>query len=229
MTVLAYLPVRHAGFVVFDDPIYTGNPHVQAGLTWDGVKWAFTTWYGSNWHPLTWLSHMFDASLFGPNAGAQHLINALLHAANSLLLFLLLLRMTCKMWPAAFVAALFAWHPLHVESVAWISERKDVLSTFFGLLALCAYWHYAQESKVQSPKSKVWYAWTLGLFILSLLAKPMLVTLPFVMLLLDVWPLERINIFNRQQSLGDEVTIIDLYDDEGNAAGTRCEIRIKPV
>jgi len=195
VTVLAYLPVRHAGFVVFDDPIYVGDPHVQAGLTWAGVKWAFTTWHGSNWHPLTWLSHMLDASVFGPNAGAQHLVNALLHAANSLLLFLLLWRMTGKMWPAAFVAALFAWHPLHVESVAWISERKDVLSTFFGLLALCAYWHYVEKSKVQGPKSKAWYVWTLGLFTLSLLAKPMLVTLPFVMLLLDVWPLNRSQLF----------------------------------
>jgi Flp pilus assembly protein TadD len=191
VTVLAYLPVRHAQFVVFDDPIYTGNPHVQAGLTWAGVKWAFTTWYGSNWHPLTWLSHMLDASAFGPNPGAQHLVNVLLHAANSLLLFLLLLRLTGKKWPAALVAALFAWHPLHVESVAWISERKDVLSTFFGLLALLAYCRYVEKSKVQSPKSKVCYAWTLGLFVLSLLAKPMLVTLPFVMLLLDVWPLNR--------------------------------------
>jgi tetratricopeptide (TPR) repeat protein len=195
VTVLAYLPVRHAGFVVFDDPVYTGDPHVQAGLTWAGVKWAFTTWHGSNWHPLTWLSHMLDASVFGPNEGAQHLINVLIHAANSLLLFLLLLRMTKKMWPAAFVAALFAWHPMHVESVAWISERKDVLSTFFGLLALCSYWHYAEASKARSPKFKVWYAWTLGLFALSLLAKPMLVTLPFVLLLLDVWPLNRSQIF----------------------------------
>jgi len=191
ITVLAYSPVRHAIFVVFDDPDYIADPHVQAGLTVPGVKWAFTTWHASNWHPLTWLSHMLDASLFGSNPGAQHFVNVLFHAANALLLFLLLYRATEKLWPAAFVAALFAWHPLHVESVAWISERKDVLSTFFGLLALLAYANYAVESKVQGPRSKVWYAWASIFFALSLMAKPMLVTLPFVLLLLDIWPLER--------------------------------------
>jgi protein O-mannosyl-transferase len=195
VTVLAYSPVRHAALVVFDDPVYIGDPHVQAGLTWAGVKWAFTTWHGSNWHPLTWLSHMLDASVFGPDAGTQHFVNVLFHAANAVLLFLLLLRMTWKMWPAAFVAALFAWHPLHVESVAWISERKDVLSTFFGLLTLLAYWRYSESSKFQVPNSKAWYGYTLVLFALSLMAKPMLVTLPFVMLLLDFWPLERSQIF----------------------------------
>ena len=192
ITLLVYWPVRNAGFVVFDDPDYvTNNSHVQAGLTWSGVKWAFTTWHASNWHPVTWLSHMLDASLFGPNAGAQHFINVLFHAANAVLLFLLLLRASGRVWPAAFVAALFAWHPLHVESVAWISERKDVLSTFFALLTLLAYLRYAEESKVQSPKSKVFWWWTLALFALGLMAKPMLVTLPFVMLLLDFWPLGR--------------------------------------
>jgi tetratricopeptide (TPR) repeat protein len=191
ITVLAYSPVRHAVFVVFDDPVYIGNSHVQAGLSVAGIKWAFTTWHGSNWHPLTWVSHMLDASLFGADAGAQHFINVLFHATNALLLFLLLFRLTARIWPAAFVAALFAWHPLHVESVAWISERKDVLSTFFGLLALLAYRRYGESSKLQIPNSKIWYGWTLGLFALSLMAKPMLVTLPFVMLLLDYWPLER--------------------------------------
>lgn len=191
LTVLAYSPLRHASSVVFDDPDYVGEPHVQAGLTWDGVKWAFTTWHASNWHPLTWLSHMLDASLFGPNPGAEHLVNVLFHAANALLLFLLLYLATKKLWPAAFVAALFAWHPLHVESVAWISERKDVLSTFFGLLALLAYVRYANESNVQNSKSKTWYVLALALFALGLMAKPMLVTLPFVMLLLDIWPLAR--------------------------------------
>jgi tetratricopeptide (TPR) repeat protein len=197
MTVLVYSPVRHAAFLVFDDPDYIGDSHVQAGLTWPGVKWAFTTWHASNWHPLTWLSHMLDASLFGPNPGAQHLVNVLFHTANALLLFLLLFRATRKLWPAALVAALFAWHPLHVESVAWVSERKDVLSTFFGLLALMAYLRFSEfdrqspSSKFQVPNSKSWYVWTLVLFALSLMAKPMLVTLPFAMLLLDVWPLER--------------------------------------
>lgn len=196
ITVLAYSPVRHAALVVFDDPVYVQNSHVEAGLTWPGVKWAFTTWYGSNWHPLTWLSHMLDASLFGKDVGAQHFVNVLFHAANALLLFLLLFRLTKKMWPAAFVAALFAWHPLHVESVAWVSERKDVLSTFFGMLALLVYSKYAEKSRVRSPQSTVWYGWTLGFFALSLLAKPMLVTLPFVLLLLDVWPLGRTQIFS---------------------------------
>lgn len=195
VTVLVYLPVRHAGVVVFDDPIYVGDPHVRVGLTWAGVKWAFTTFHASNWHPLTWLSHMLDASLFGPDAGKQHLVNVLFHAANSVLLFLLLMRLTGKMTVASFVALLFAVHPLHVESVAWLSERKDVLSTFFGLLALLAYARYAHESKGQGPKSKVAYLCALGLFALSLMAKPMLVTLPFLLLLLDVWPLGRIQIF----------------------------------
>lgn len=191
LTVLAYSPLRHASSVVFDDPDYIGDPHVQAGLTLAGVQWAFTTWHASNWHPLTWLSLMLDASLFGPNPGAEHLVNVVLHAANVLLLFLLLYRATEKLWPAAFVAALFAWHPLHVESVAWISERKDVLSTFFGLLTLLAYMRYARESKLQNSKAKKSYALTLALFALGLMAKPMLVTLPFVMLLLDVWPFAR--------------------------------------
>src|SRR6185437_15880180 len=166
LTVLVYLPVRHAGLVVFADPIYVGDPHVRAGLTWAGVKWAFTTWHASNWHPLTWLSHMLDASLFDSDAGKQHLVNVWLHAANALVLFLLLMRMTEKMWAAAFVAALFALHPLHVESVAWLSERKDVLSTFFGLGALLTYSKYGESSKFQTPSSKGWYAWTLGLFVL---------------------------------------------------------------
>ncbi len=200
MTVLAYSPVRQAALVVFDDPVYVQNPQVKAGLTWAGVQWAFTTWYGSNWHPLTWLSHMLDASLFGVDAGAQHFVNVLIHAANALLLFLLLSRMTKKMWPSAFVAALFAWHPLHVESVAWISERKDVLSTFFGFLSLLAYSKYVEKFQVPKSKFRVWYAWSLGLFALSLMAKPMLVTLPFVMLLLDVWPLGRIQLLGMGRS-----------------------------
>ncbi|HEY2082325.1 MAG TPA: tetratricopeptide repeat protein, partial [Verrucomicrobiae bacterium] len=203
LTVLVYSPVRHAAFLVFDDPDYIGDSHVQAGLTPAGVKWAFTTWHASNWHPLTWLSHMLDASLFGPNPGAQHLVNVLFHTANALLLFLLLFRATRELWPAALVGALFAWHPLHVESVAWVSERKDVLSTFFGLLALMAYLKFSgsdrqsPNSKFQIPNSKSWYVWTLVFFALSLMAKPMLVTLPFVMLLLDIWPLERWRPFGR--------------------------------
>jgi tetratricopeptide (TPR) repeat protein len=195
ITLVAYLPVAHHGFSIFDDDDYvTNNPVVQDGLTWVGVKWAFTTWHASNWHPITWLSHMTDCELFGPNAGAHHLVNVLFHTANAVLLLLLLFRMTGALWPSAFVAALFAWHPLHVESVAWISERKDVLSTFFALLTLLAYTRYAWESKVRSPKSKVFYSLSLLAFALGLMAKPMLVTLPFVMLLLDYWPLQRLSL-----------------------------------
>ncbi len=198
--------MRHATFVVFDDPDYIDNSHVKAGLTWEGLKWAFMTWHASNWHPLTWLSHMLDCQLFGLNPGAQHLINVLFHAANAVLLFLFLFRAIDKLWPAAFVAALFAWHPLHVESVAWISERKDVLSTFFGLLTLLAYVQYTEESKVQSPKSKVWWRWSLVFFALGLMAKPMLVTLPFVMLLLDVWPLRRFSMPQAKTKLTEHAT-----------------------
>lgn len=128
VTVLVYLPVCFHDFIDFDDPSYvTDNPVVQGGLTWAGFKWAFIGWHASNWHPLTWLSHELDCQLFGLNAGAQHFVNVLFHAASSVLLFRLWLRLTKSIWPAALVAALFAWHPLHVESVAWISERKDVL------------------------------------------------------------------------------------------------------
>ena len=187
ITLAAYLPVMHDSFSNFDDGDYvTGNRVVPNGLTWAGVKWAFTTWHASNWHPLTWLSHMLDCELFGLNAGAQHYVSVLFHTANAVLLLLLLFRLTGTLWPSALVAALFAWHPLHVESVAWIAERKDVLSTFFGLLALLAYTRYAQKN------SKIGYCLALFFFAFGLMAKPMLVTLPFVMLLLDYWPLRRI-------------------------------------
>jgi tetratricopeptide (TPR) repeat protein len=192
-TLLAWLPATHNGFVNFDDDIYvTKNSIVEKGFTWAGIKWAFTTWHASNWHPLTWLSHMADCDLFRLNAAGHHLISILFHAANAALLFALLWRLTRALWPSAFVAALFAWHPLHVESVAWISERKDVLSTFFAFLALLSYTRFAEESKIQSPKSKVFYTLTLVAFVFGLMSKPMLVTLPFVMLLLDYWPLNRI-------------------------------------
>jgi tetratricopeptide (TPR) repeat protein len=212
ITLLAYLPVARDGFVVYDDNDYVTENHVvQNGLTVAGVKWAFTTSHASNWHPLTWLSHMTDCELFGLNAGAHHSVNMLFHTANTVLLFLLLFRLTGALWPAAFIAALFAWHPLHVESVAWISERKDVLSTFFALLTLLAYTRYAQcvtsdqwrvagtETAAPAPaRSRVtghrslFYGLALFCFVLGLMAKPMLVTLPFVMLLLDYWPLKRV-------------------------------------
>ena len=191
-TVAAYWGVRRAAFTNFDDDVYvTDNPQVLHGLTMEGFRWAFTTFHACNWHPVTWLSHMADCSVFGENAAGSHVVNLGFHLANTLLLLLLLWRMTGAVWRSAFVAALFALHPLHVESVAWIAERKDVLSTFFALLTLLAYVSYVRESKAQSPKSKVWCGLGLVCFILGLLSKPMLVTLPFVMLLLDYWPLRR--------------------------------------
>jgi protein O-mannosyl-transferase len=188
-TLLVYLPVARQGFSIFDDDDYvTANRFVQSGLTWAGVEWAFTTWRASNWHPLTWFSHMTDCQLFGLNPGAHHVVNALFHAANAALLFALLFRLTGGLWPGVFVAALFAWHPLRVESVAWVSERKDVLSTFFALLALRAYVAYVSHK----PEGRTrLYLLSLLLFALGLMAKPMVVTLPFVMLLLDYWPLGR--------------------------------------
>jgi protein O-mannosyl-transferase len=190
-TLAVYLPAAQHGFTLYDDNDYvTENPVVENGLTWAGVKWAFG-WHACNWHPLTWLSHMADCQLAGLNPNVPHCENILFHAANAVLLFALLLRLTDLIWPSAFVAALFVWHPLHVESVAWIAERKDVLSTFFALLALLAYTRFVEESKLRSSKSKVFYVVALLTFALGLMAKPMVVTLPFVMLLLDYWPLRR--------------------------------------
>ena len=195
-TCALFLPVAWSGFIVYDDSLYvTEQPIVQAGVTWAGVKWAFVTMAASNWHPLTWLSHMVDCGMFGLNPAGPHVVNVLIHAANVALLFTLLLRLTNKLWPSAFIAALFAWHPLHVESVAWISERKDVLSTFFALLAMLNYTRYAEESKTQNPAAKKYFAWSLMTFALGLMAKPMLVTLPCALLLLDFWPLRRIKNF----------------------------------
>ena len=193
-TFALYLPVAWFGFVVYDDGLYvTDNPIVQAGVTWAGVKWAFTTMAASNWHPLTWLSHMIDCGVFGLNPAGPHVVNALFHTANTALLFTLLFRITKKIWPSAFIAALFAWHPLHVESVAWIAERKDVLSTFFALIALLNYARYVEESQTKSPRAKTYFTLSLATFALGLMAKPMLVTLPCVLLLLDFWPLRRIS------------------------------------
>jgi tetratricopeptide (TPR) repeat protein len=185
-TLLLYLPTWQHGFIVFDDDLYiTENRMVQRGVTLAGIQWAFTTLHASNWHPVTWLSHMLDFQLFGWNAGAHHLVNVLFHVANTVLLFLLVWRTTASQWASAFVAALFAWHPLHVESVAWIAERKDVLCAFFGLLAIHAYVVYARDGNRRA------YFASLLLFALGLMAKPMLVTWPFVFLLLDYWPLKR--------------------------------------
>jgi hypothetical protein len=188
LAVLAvYWRVTDYEFVVFDDGQYVvNNPHVQSGLTKEGVTWALTTTSSSNWHPLTWLSYMLDSELYGLNARGYHLTNLLLHLASTGLLFLALRRMTGAPGCSGFVAALFALHPLHVESVAWVAERKDVLAGFFWMLTLCAYARYAEK-----PFSFGRYILVPLCLILGLMAKPMLVTLPFVLLLLDFWPLDR--------------------------------------
>ncbi len=240
-TLAAYWPVAQLDFVNYDDLDYvTSNSHVLDGLSWGNVRWAFTSGHASNWHPVTWLSHMLDCQLFGQSAGAHHAVSLTFHIANTLLLFLVLRRMTGAHWRSALVAALFGLHPLHVESVAWISERKDVLSTFFLLMCLGAYARYVeitegerrteragdsapaieerrQKTGAKRHKAKnqgtraasspvpaalahsrsrfaplVLYLLAVFLFALGLMSKPMLVTLPFLLLLLDWWPLRRL-------------------------------------
>jgi Flp pilus assembly protein TadD len=221
VTITLYWPVTGFDFVNFDDPEYvTANPHVLGGVTWQNMGWALTTLHFGLWHPLTWVSHMLDCQCFGLRPGWHHLTNVLLHAANTVLLFVVLRRMTGALWRSALVAALFALHPLHVESVAWVSERKDVLSTFFVLLTLWAYHRYAEgrgpKSKAQGPESKAgernavflsphhvsrptvqasaFYLLALLFFACGLMSKPMIVTLPLILLLLDYWPLRRFEV-----------------------------------
>jgi tetratricopeptide (TPR) repeat protein len=185
-TFAAFSQVRNHDFVNYDDTYYvTENRNVKAGLTRDSIIWAFTTGHADNWHPLTWLSHMLDCQLFGTDPGWHHLTNLLLHITNTLLLFAVFKRMTHTLWQSAFVAVAFALHPLHVESVAWVSERKDVLSTLFWILTMAAYLRYVKRPGITR------YLLTLLTFALGLMAKPMLVTLPFALLLLDYWPLSR--------------------------------------
>ncbi len=194
VTVAAYWPIRQAKFLHFDDPQYvTNNPKVFHGLSARGLAWAFTSFHASNWHPVTWVSHMLDCQIFGDNPTGHHFVNLGLHIANAVLLFLLLWRMTGAQMRSGFVAALFALHPLHVESVAWISERKDVLSTCFGLMTLWFYLRYVRGTQGQHRAGKLNYVMSLALFCLGLMSKPMLVPLPFVMLLLDYWPLGRLS------------------------------------
>jgi protein O-mannosyl-transferase len=216
-TVAVYWPVARHGFINFDDADYvSGNPRVQAGLTMAGVRWAFTSIYASNWHPVTWLSHMLDCQLYGVKPAGHHITNLLFHVANSLLLFGLLQRLTGAPWRSAFVAALFALHPLHVESVAWVSERKDVLSAFFFMLTLLAYVRYAEKAGVRSQNAEPsptenatrntqhalpFYLLSVCFFALGLMSKPMLVTLPFVLLLLDWWPLQRFQLNTKNSTL----------------------------
>ena len=194
MTFAIYAQVIGHQFITLDDDAYIkGNVMVNRGVTLAGVAWAFSTFDQGNWHPLTWIAHMMDSQLFGMNAGGHLLVNALIHIANTLLVFWFLFRTTHARWPSALAAALFALHPLHVESVAWGAERKDTLSTFLGLLSLIAYVRYAKGPSIRR------YAWVAITLVLGLLAKPMLVTWPFVMLLLDYWPLRRFDLTPRKE------------------------------
>jgi protein O-mannosyl-transferase len=188
VTMMLYWPATGFPFVNFDDQLYVyDNPWVVHGLSWNGIKWATTAVIAANWHPLTLLSHMTDCSFFRLFAGGHHLTNILLHSTNAVLLWSLIKRLIGQFWPAAVAAALFAWHPLNVESVAWVSERKNVLSSLFFILTVWTYLRYVERPRVSG------YLLTLVLFALGLSAKPMLVTLPFVLLLLDYWPLQRIS------------------------------------
>jgi len=220
--IIAFQQLSQCDFINYDDDVYvTENIHIQDGITTQAIRWAFTTGYAANWHPLTWMSHLLDVQLFGLKPRWHHLTNLLFHIANTLLLFFVFHRMTKAPWKSAFVAALFALHPLHVESVAWVAERKDVLSTFFWMLTMAAYIHYVEHrtedgerrsedgrqgtedgrqrtedegsfSGIRFPTSDFRYLTVLIFFALGLMAKPMLVTLPFVLLLLDYWPLQRL-------------------------------------
>src|SRR6266446_7410389 len=177
----------HHQFINYDDPLYVyDNAHVRAGLSWHGIAWAFTHVHSQNWHPLTTMSHMLDCQLFGVNPGAHHLVNVFFHSIAAVLLFILLAQITNSIWAGAFVAAVFAIHPLRVESVAWIAERKDVLSGVFFMLTLLAYFRWTRKQTVGR------YLVVVFVFACGLMSKPMLVTLPFVLLLLDYWPLDRI-------------------------------------
>jgi len=191
-TLAAFWGARQCQFVNYDDPAYiTSNQEIRHGLTAQSARWAFQTGAASNWHPLTWLSHLADVELYGMEPAGHHLTSVLLHTINGVLLFLLLRGMTGALWRCAFVAALFALHPLRVESVAWVSERKDVLSTMFWMLTVLAYVRYARDLKFEISNFKFFYGLSLALFALGLMSKPMLVTLPLILLLLDYWPLER--------------------------------------
>lgn len=215
-TLLLYWPVFHFGFINLDDTSYVvHNFHINNGFTWQGLAWSFQAGYAGNWHPLTWVSLMLDCQLFGVNPGASHAINVLIHATTSVILFLVLEKLTGAFWRSWIVAALFAWHPLHVESVAWIAERKDVLCALFWMLTLWAYARYVGgvkgrggklglarqeprpttfiEGRATLPGSRSWLMYVLAIFffVLALMSKPMAVTLPFALLLLDWWPLGR--------------------------------------
>ena len=219
VTIIVYWRVHGFEFVNYDDlHIFYDNPFVRQGLTWAGIEWGATTSFYEYWHPLMWWSHMLDCQLFGLNAGPHHVVSLGLHVLNTLLVFVVVRRMTGALWRSAMVAALFGLHPLHVESVAWLAERKDVLSAFFWLLSVWVYVRYGQiralpssghapapqtTSNAKVRKASGLGKWSLAsrfywlslfFFLLGLLTKPMVITLPFVLLLLDYWPLGRISI-----------------------------------
>ena len=203
ITTSVYWQVINFDFINYDDNEYVfDNPHIQDGFTYDSITWAFTTGHSSNWHPLTWLSHMMDYQMFGLWAGGHHLTSLFFHIINSLLLFFVFRKMTGSKWQSAFAAALFALHPLHVQSVAWVSERKDVLSAFFWMLTLWAYVRYVRQS------GWLRYLLIVVFYILGLMSKPMVPTLPFVLLLLDYWPLNRFRFDESQKNL--RATIVGL-------------------
>jgi len=186
VTLVVFIPVKDHGFVEYDDNIYvTQNPRVNTGLRPENIAWAFASAHSANWHPVTWLSHQLDCTLFDLDPGWHHLTSLMIHILNVVLLFVVLVRLTANSLKSGFVAALFAIHPQHVESVAWVAERKDVLFGFFWMLTLWAYLGYVRQPCLRR------YGWVLLFFLLGLLSKPMIVTLPFVLILLDFWPLGR--------------------------------------
>jgi tetratricopeptide (TPR) repeat protein len=203
VTLVAYNPAAHNNFVKFDDPEYiTVNPHVRSGLSWSTFKWSFRATEQANWHPLTWLSHSLDATLFHLNPAGHHYMNVLLHATTAILLFLFLQAAAGFVWRSLMVAALFATHPLNVESVAWAAERKNVLCMLFCVLTLMAYWRYAQKARLQN------YVLIVAAFTLALMSKPMAVTLPFVMLLVDYWPLQRNEIVSFKRLIAEKLPFL---------------------
>ncbi len=226
LTVITFWPLKDCGFINFDDGDYVyENAYVQSGLSWNSIVQAFSSELmkkSGHWHPVTWLSLMLDYQIFGLNPHGYHLINLLFHVLNTILLFLILRRMTKKLWPSAFVAALFAIHPLHVESVAWITERKDVLSTFFWMLTMGAYSYY-----VENPGFRR-YFFVLLFFILGLMSKPMLVTLPFVLLLLDYWPLHRFQEIKPDHKVQPEVSKL-LTSDKQKKKSTKKQVVKEPL
>jgi protein O-mannosyl-transferase len=213
-TLVFYNPISHDGFILLDDvPYILSNPPVKAGLSWSTVKWAFTTFHAGYWHPLTWLSHALDCQLFGQNPAGHHYVSLLFHAANAVLLFLVLEEATAVAWPSLIVAAIFALHPVNVESVAWAAERKNVLSMFFFLLAMLVYGRYAR-------RGGTWrYVALNACFALGMMAKPQIITLPFVLLLWDYWPLNRLfaedpRFLQNQRNGAGETGQIQVNDEE---------------